>query len=122
MARPKPLTPLTPEEARDLLHHNRNIARRLTHAKAFRGGVQTRGNKRRSIGSEVIRAYGDKKGKAIEFDFTITAGGQGATSLTLTVGSADFPAVLAFMSYADRNAALKAMAEELRYQICGPMR
>jgi hypothetical protein len=41
------------------------------------------------------------------------------TVVEIAVKPGDFPAVVALMAATDREATLKAMAEEMRYQLCG---
>ena len=53
------------------------------------------------------------------FDFTIPAGGQGQSNLEVVIEPADFHSVIKVMAATDRDAALKAMAEEMRDQLCG---
>jgi hypothetical protein len=57
--------------------------------------------------------------RALKFHFIIPAGGQGQTAIEMLIKPEDFPILLQFMSATDPQATLKAMAEELRYQLCG---
>jgi hypothetical protein len=59
-------------------------------------------------------------GGAIAIHFTIPAGGQGQTSLAVAIKPEDFSAVIAMMAATDPDVTLRAMAEEMRYQLCGP--
>ncbi len=61
----------------------------------------------------------DRNPDALSLYFTLPAGGRGETAIEIAIKAKDFPAILALMSAADRNATLKAMAEEMRYQLCG---
>jgi hypothetical protein len=56
---------------------------------------------------------------ALIIDFTIPAGGQGRSNLEVVIKPADFHSVIKVMAATDRDAALKAMAEEMRDQLCG---
>lgn len=58
-------------------------------------------------------------GGALAVHFTIPAGGQGQTSLAVAIKPEDFPSVIAMMAATDRDVTLRAMAEEMRYQLCG---
>ena len=53
--------------------------------------------------------------------FTLPAGGQVDTMINVCIKPEDFPTILAFMSATDRDATMKTMVEEMRYQICGAM-
>jgi hypothetical protein len=56
--------------------------------------------------------------RALVFSFNLPSKGGGDTAIEMRVGPKDFPVLLAYMSAVDREATLKAIAEELRYQIC----
>lgn len=55
---------------------------------------------------------------AVAIRFTIPAGGQGDSTVEISIKPQDFRTILAMMSATDREATLRAMAEEMRYQIC----
>jgi hypothetical protein len=56
---------------------------------------------------------------ALAIHFSIPAGGQGDTFVEVAIKPKDFPILISIMSATDRDATLRAMAEELRYQLCG---
>jgi len=41
------------------------------------------------------------------------------TVVEIAIKAGDFPTILALMASTDRDAALRAMAEEMRHQLCG---
>jgi hypothetical protein len=62
----------------------------------------------------------DSQPRAATLSFTLPSKGGGDTEIEVRVGPQAFPALIAFMAATDKDATLKAIAEELRYQICGP--
>src|SRR3990172_5679613 len=55
--------------------------------------------------------------QGIELSFSISSKGGGETTLSITIGSKDFSALLECMSSTDRQTAIAAMAKELRRQV-----
>jgi hypothetical protein len=60
-----------------------------------------------------------KVGNALVIDFTIPAGGQGQTNLEVVIEPEDFHSIIKVMAATNRDAVLRAMAEEMRDQLCG---
>jgi hypothetical protein len=90
------------------------------HVRVLRSGARDRWNKQpTTLEKDAIYADSEKAARSIHLSFSIPAGGQGDTWLEVQIASDDFPTLVALMSAADRDAAMKAMAEELRCQICG---
>lgn len=59
-----------------------------------------------------------KNGEELAIHFTIPAGGQGQSALAVAIKPEDFGSVIAMMAATDRDATLRALAEEIRYQLC----
>ena len=66
-----------------------------------------------------VRGADGKTLDELTIHFAIPAGGQGDTMVQVAIKADDFPTLLALMSATDRDATLRAMAEEMHYQLCG---
>jgi len=69
----------------------------------------------------VIASGGGKKqpdANSLCLHFDIPSKGGGETTIKIFIPPQDFPTLLALMSEADSDATIKAMADELQYQIC----
>jgi hypothetical protein len=105
---------VTPAKRLSLLRHEKHAM--LTHTVAKRAGIVAKKWWGQTRDVSISRR---EETHALTFCFTFPAGGRGTTQFEVGVKSEDFPAVLAIMSATDREATLKAMADELRFQICG---
>jgi hypothetical protein len=91
----------------------------LNHSKVFRGGKKDKkgGKDHETEFIEVGLVYSGGKSVGLSVGFSIASKGGGETDISVHVGPQDFPTILALMSAADRQATLRALAEELRFQI-----
>jgi hypothetical protein len=101
----------TPEQRFKLLH--RGEVRMLDHTIVKRRGITA---KKWYGQTDVVLI--SRSNHTLNLDFDLPAKGGGKTRHEVCINSENFPTLLAFMSAIDRQAALKAMAEELRFQIC----
>jgi hypothetical protein len=72
-------------------------------------------------GADIVGISRSKdRDNSLSLTFSIPSKGGGDTEIDVIIGRKDFPTLLALMSAADEQSTLKAIAEELRHQICGP--
>ena len=90
------------------------------HTPVFRGGTKTDHWHSMDAARGGVVAVGqnreDYHDPALCFGFTITAGGRGGgdTNIKVEIKPQHFPTLLAMMAEADREATLKAMADEIK--------
>jgi hypothetical protein len=98
--------------------------RRLKNTRVFRRGITARSLKNETddvslssgfVFGEGVKVPDEYKGFHIAFDMASKGGGR--TYVVTQVGIKDFPAILRVMSEVDRQAAMKAMCEELLRQV-----
>jgi hypothetical protein len=66
------------------------------------------------------KGNGGAGGDALAISFLLPGGHKPEdTIVEIAIKPSDFPNLVALMALTDRDAALRAMAEEMRYQICG---
>jgi hypothetical protein len=89
--------------------------------KLMHANVRRKGETAKHWQQETETAFVSRTAARLTFSFDIASKGGGTTQSELSIGPEDFPTILALMSGADREATVKAMAEELRHQLCGGM-
>jgi hypothetical protein len=113
---------LSPKEQLYYTRHNKHAI--LEHTGVWRKGetVKDWDHETNIVGIARFERTTQSKNRndALSLRFTIASKGGGNTEIDVIIGREDFPALLAVMSAADEQSTLKAMAEELRHQICGP--
>jgi hypothetical protein len=81
--------------------------------------VRRKGETAKYWQEETETAFVSRTDAKLTFSFDIASKGGGTTQAELSIGPEDFPTILALMSGTNREATVKAMAEELRHQLCG---